>query len=247
LGNIASKSKEETMADKHPYMSGTAGLIQAVTHLRRSFPAQVTAETLKKLAIAPNNETYVLNILRFAGVLDAESKKTARAASIFNKHDDAEFQNGFAELIQSAYADLFGLHGDSAWSLPTDKLISYFRNTDHTSAIVGQRQASTFQALSALGGKSDGASRAAVPKPKRSETLLPKAAKSAAASKRASVEPMTATPASPSPVPPKIEPNASAMALTVRVEINLPAGGDQGTYDRIFRSIRENLLNGNVV
>jgi hypothetical protein len=32
--------------------------------------------------------------------------------------------------------------------------------------------------------------------------------------------------------------------LTVRIEINLPAGGDQQTYDRIFKSIRENLLNG---
>jgi hypothetical protein len=32
--------------------------------------------------------------------------------------------------------------------------------------------------------------------------------------------------------------------LTVRVEINLPSDGDQETYDRIFRSIKENLLNG---
>ena len=31
--------------------------------------------------------------------------------------------------------------------------------------------------------------------------------------------------------------------LTVRIEINLPAAGDRETYDNIFRSIRENLLN----
>ena len=31
--------------------------------------------------------------------------------------------------------------------------------------------------------------------------------------------------------------------LTVRIEINLPASGDQETYDRIFKSIRDNLLN----
>lgn len=31
--------------------------------------------------------------------------------------------------------------------------------------------------------------------------------------------------------------------LTVRVEVNLPPAADQETYDRIFRSIRENLLN----
>jgi hypothetical protein len=31
--------------------------------------------------------------------------------------------------------------------------------------------------------------------------------------------------------------------LTVRIEVNLPATGDQDTYDKIFKSIRENFLN----
>lgn len=232
------------MAEKHPYMSGTAGLVQAIAHLRRSFPAQVTADTLKKLGIAPNNETYVLNILRFIGVLDAESKKNPKAVGVFNQHDDAEFEAGFAELVKSAYGDLFGLHGDTAWSLPTDKLISYFRNTDHTSAIVGQRQASTFQALATLCGKTDGAPAAS--KPKRAESSTSKAVKPKASTKPRVAEP----PASAASVIPPASPtssagNTSGMALTVRVEINLPAGGDQETYDRIFKSIRENLLNGN--
>jgi hypothetical protein len=32
------------------------------------------------------------------------------------------------------------------------------------------------------------------------------------------------------------------MALTVRIEINLPAGGSKETYDNIFKSIRANLI-----
>jgi len=32
--------------------------------------------------------------------------------------------------------------------------------------------------------------------------------------------------------------------LTVRIEVNLPADGDQETYDNIFRSIRKNLIDG---
>ena len=36
----------------------------------------------------------------------------------------------------------------------------------------------------------------------------------------------------------------SNVGLTVRIEVNLPADGEQETYDRIFKSIRENLLNG---
>lgn len=33
------------------------------------------------------------------------------------------------------------------------------------------------------------------------------------------------------------------MALTVRIEINLPANGSKETYDNIFKSIRANLIN----
>jgi len=32
------------------------------------------------------------------------------------------------------------------------------------------------------------------------------------------------------------------MALTVRIEINLPAEGSQETYDNIFKSIKANLI-----
>lgn len=229
------------MADKHPYMSGAGGIVQTISHLRKSFPAQVTAETLKKLGIASNNETYVLNILRFVGVIDADGKKNAKAGSVFNKHDDTEFQAGFSELVAHAYADLFSLHGDAAWSLPTDKLISYFRNTDHTSAVVGQRQASTFQALAALGGKTDNTARVSTTKAKKIDKAVTKVVP-----KTAAAAPAQKTTAAVSAAATATEPKSSSMALTVRVEINLPAGGDQETYDRIFKSIRENLLNGNV-
>ena len=40
-------------------------------------------------------------------------------------------------------------------------------------------------------------------------------------------------------------PSCNSVGLTVRIEINLPAGGDKETYDAIFQSIKENLLNGN--
>ena len=240
------------MAEKHPYMSGSGGILQTISHLRKSFPTEVTAETLKKLGIASNNETYVLNILRFVAVLDKDGKKNAKAATVFNKHDDEEFKAGFAEMVKDAYSDLFSLHGDSTWELATDRLISYFRNTDHTSALVGQRQASTFQALAGIAGKAQGVQRVALAKAKASDQSAVKPANKAARTSRAAN-------AKPSPLQTQVEASAgpppahadgpqspSGMALTVRVEINLPTGGDQATYDRIFKSIRENLLNGNV-
>ena len=142
------------MADKHPYAPGPGGLTQAVSQFRNMFPAQVTAETLRKLSIAPNNENYVIDTLRYIGLIDSEGKKTSDAAAVFSKHDDAEFQNALSKLVERSYASLFELHGEAAWNLSTDRLISFFRNSDQTSSIVGKRQAGIFQALASLSGHS---------------------------------------------------------------------------------------------
>lgn len=240
---MAGAQKTKT-TDKHPYMSGTAGIMQVAAHFRKSFPAQVSAETLKKLAIAPNNESYVLNILRFLGVLEIDGSKTSTAASVFNQHEDTAFQEGFGKLVKNSYADLFSLHGDDAWTLPVNKLISFFRNSDHTSAIVGQRQASTFQALAVLSGKTDGTA----PKTVAAKASQPKTPKKVPNSPKPQslVVPDKGTKSSPLAAAAINNPgagNGADVGLTVRIEINLPASGDQETYDRIFKSIRENLLN----
>lgn len=238
------------MADKHPYTSGAAGLTQTINQLRKAFPAQVTADTLKKLGIAPNNESYVLNILRFISVLDSDNKKSSSAAGVFNQHDDPDFQAGFSGLVKPAYDALFELHGDEAWKLPTNKLIAFFRNHDHTSDIVGKRQATTFQALAALCGQADEAARTpSLTKAKKGETTprpqRVKPHKALPSSKSSEANPNPGEELShPLTTSRVASAQGSGMALTVRVEINLPAGGEQETYDRIFKSIRENLLNG---
>lgn len=235
-------SEEDRVADKHPYLSGSGPLFQIVSQLRRSFPAGgVTAETLRKLGLAPNNETYVINILRFIGVIDEEGRKTDAAAKVLNQHDDAAFQGAFAELVESAYSDLFSLHGADAWKLDLDKLIQYFRSTDDTSAIVGRRQATTFQALSALSGHAEVPPARSGPAKRTRSTKAGSAKTTGAKSTEGTTEGKTA--------PSKSLGRGSGsgqreVGLTVRIEVNLPADGDQDTYDRIFKSIRENLIDG---
>ena len=51
------------MADKHPYVTAPSYLVQVINQFRKSFPAAVTADTLKKLGFAPKNESYILNII----------------------------------------------------------------------------------------------------------------------------------------------------------------------------------------
>ncbi len=55
-------------------------------------------------------------------------------------------------MVADAYKELFALHGNSAWELDQDRLISFFRANDQTSADLGRRQANTFQTLASIAG-----------------------------------------------------------------------------------------------
>lgn len=219
------------MAEKHPYSPGPGGIAAAISQFRKSFPKTVNAETLKQLGIAPKNESYVINVLRFVGAIDAEGKRTEKAEIVFSEHTDEDFHKAFEEMVKESYADLFALHRDSAWELPADKLIAFFRSTDKTSDLVGRLQATTFQLLAGFAGHGP------VPAPTPPKTSI----KVKAAKPRVGKD----TDASRTPAPPASGGGVASrdVGLTVRIEVNLPPQGDQETYDRIFRSIREHLLN----
>ncbi|HEY8585087.1 MAG TPA: DUF5343 domain-containing protein, partial [Rhodanobacter sp.] len=101
------------MSGSHPYISGAGNIAKMVSHLRASFPATVTSDTVKKLGIAPNNESYVINILQYIGVLDGDGRKADEASKVFSQHQDKAFASEFSKLIKKAYSGLFDLHGDT--------------------------------------------------------------------------------------------------------------------------------------
>ncbi|RJQ48390.1 MAG: hypothetical protein C4528_02710 [Gammaproteobacteria bacterium] len=200
----------------------------------------MTADTLRKLGVAPKNESYVINVLRFLGIIDEEGKKVDAKAKAFVQHQEDAFASEFGKIVKEAYEELFELHGDTAWTQDRNALTQFFRTTDHSSDVVGTRQAGTFSALTALAGHAE------VPAPKASGTT--KKPKTTAADSK--LKQSKAARGSQAAVgqPAKTGGGEGGMAapvgLTVRIEVNLPASGDQETYDRIFQSIRKNLLNG---
>jgi hypothetical protein len=131
--------KGDEMANKYPYVASAGPLSKAIEHLRRSFPREVTADTLRKLGVAPKNESYVINILRFLGVIDEEGKKVDTKSTAFVQHKDEAFAGEFEKLVKDAYAELFDLHGDGAWDLDKGSLVQFFRTSDHSSQVVGTR------------------------------------------------------------------------------------------------------------
>ena len=219
----------------HPYISGLSSVEQMIGHLRRNFPATVTSDTVKKYSLAPNNESYVINALQFLGVINEEGKPTDKGHDAFVLGDDA-FPEAFEGLVRDAYKGLFELRGDDASTLPRKDLVSYFRTTDRTSEVVGGRQAGLFQTFASLAGHpvTSGSAGSGTSK----SAAKPKQAKLKAAASK-TPDPIIALPAAGKDA----KDGRKDMALTVRIEINLPANGTQETYDMIFKSIRTNLIN----
>lgn len=222
--------------NNHPYIPSGGVLIQTFSQLRKMFPAKIDSETLKRLSLAPKNESVVIATLKFLGFIDDDGNKTSDA-NVFLNHDDNAFAKALEKVVKNKYSELFTQAGDKAWDLDRDSLIGFFRVQDETSALTAKRQAITFETLSALCGH--GETPSARPAKKKSRKAEPKIKEE---------KQVKATKAIETPHPP-----ASAVGgitqgkdfgLTVRIEINLPAQGDQETYDRIFQSIRKNLLNG---
>lgn len=220
----------------HPYISGPGSIIQMIGFLRKNFPANVNSDTVRKFAIAPNNESYVINALQFIGVINEEGKRTPKGQDVFVLGDDA-FPKAFEALIREAYKDLFEIRADAAWTLNKNELTSYFRTTDKTSEIIGGRQAGLFQAFRALAGHEQ-----VIEKPSSNHTARPKIAKPKAAT-RAKSKSLDTEKQETTNSEPEARGGRRDWAMTVRIEVNLPANGSQETYDAIFKSIRSNLIN----
>ena len=224
------------MTAKHPYANSPGYIEKSIEHLKKNFPSSLTVQSLKQLGIAPNNENSVINVLCFTGLINDEGNKTDAAKRIFSIPEDEEFAKQFSEQVRNAYSGLFQLRGEDAWTLDRNGLIRFFRSTDDTSDSVGKLQASTFQVLAKFAGYNEAPtskSNVRSEKPKKKTRQ-----KDPARLKTAKIE----TPSSV--VPSAGDKESRNFGLTVRIEINLPAGGNKETYDNIFRSIRENLLNG---
>lgn len=135
----------------YPYSSGQTAVVQAVAQLRKGFPSKVDAGYLQRFNIAPANESYIISILRFLGLIDEDGSRVEDITAHFFGNDDT-FKPGLEAALRDKYALLFNEMSDSALTASKDDLTHWFRHADKTSELVGQRQAATFLTLAALAG-----------------------------------------------------------------------------------------------
>jgi hypothetical protein len=227
----------------YPYSSSQGAVVQTFSQLRKGFPPKVDASYLQRFNIAPANESYIIAILRFLGLIDEDGSRVADKTEYFFGNDDT-FKSGLSATLRSAYSQLFDEMGDGVLEALKGDLAHWFRASDKTSDLVGQRQASTFQVLAALAGHGDlPTARASAPK-----TTAP----AGSASKKTATRQVTKKNQVEKPVRQAAEggsgrgdgagKNGQDVGLTVRIEVNLPPGGDADTYDAIFASIKKHLM-----
>lgn len=231
----------------YPYISGQGPLIAAFTQLRKNVPPKVDASYLQRFNIAPANESYVISVLRFIGLINEDGDRVEDNTGFLYGNDES-FRQGMEAALRIAYGDLFSDMGDDALEADKAALAHWFRSSDKTSELVGNRQASTFLTLAALAGHGEIPARATATKKTATNGGAP--AKKTVP-KRSTAKKVEAAPVEDAnPDGEKIQSdqgrarvNSGAdMGLSVRIEVNLPPGGDAETYDAIFASIRKHLM-----
>jgi len=219
------------MSAKYPYILTMKNVSDVISYLKSNFPrGGVSVDTLKGLGMAPNDEGRLINVLKFVNVIDDKGNKTEGGDLVFSKHKTEDFQKSFKPLVEEAYSGLFDLRGDSAWDLGEDDLIAFFKSANKMSTITSKRQALAFRALANVCGY--GATSTATNK--IGHQIASGKGKRA---KTPTAQPDANTHAVNSPLG-----KGADVGLAVKVEINLPAGETKETYDSIFKSIRENLI-----
>ncbi|OLT45208.1 hypothetical protein BJF85_02130 [Saccharomonospora sp. CUA-673] len=207
-------------------------------------PSKVDASYLQRFKIAPANESYVISVLRFLGLI-GEGGELDGGVTGFLYGDESAFRAGLEEALRATYAPLFDEMGDDALDADRDRLTHWFRVVDKTSEVVGKRQASSFLTLAALAGHGElPASRASAGRKSAGRAGQQQAKRSA--KKSATLDQVAAPGAYENGSLAEArnhEPSrAAGVGMTVRVEVNLPPGEDAATYDAIFASIRKHLM-----
>ncbi len=220
----------------YPSIAGANNIINIIKQLRNNFPPNIDVKTIKKYEIAPKAEKPIVNMLIFLKLIDENGKPIPKNANVFLK-DGTDFQLGFAKIIQDAYDKLFELYGDTTWNSNDKILLAFFREEVGGALGSAQYRVKTFKVLAELAGKRDARSK---------PTMHVKSSAPTKINKPKQDTPKINAPKSAPIITPteklQLTPSGN-FALSVRIEVNLPSDGTKETYDNIFKSIRENLIN----
>lgn len=180
-------------------------------------PARFTQDFLEGLGFKSKNDRKLVSVLISLGFLESNKVPT----QVYREYLDPE--RGpviLGEQIKKAYADLFTLLRDAP-AADTQTLIGKFKSLCNVKESTAEKVAHTFRNLCDIAEFIDDAE------------VIPEQ----------DSEPVIAAPREAAPAPPSV-PKATGIGLSHRIEINLPNTTNIDVYNAIFRSLKENLLDG---
>lgn len=204
---------------KYPYTTVPGklrDLLQKIPKMGR--PEKVTVAWLKSAGWTSSNDPTMIPVLKFIGLIGQDGRPTdlwdaARSSS-------QESKARLAEAIKGACAELFALYPD-AHRKDTESLRNFFRTHTGAGEQVQSKLVQTFQIL-AEPGDFDTSVVASDHAGKHPEPRTAKAG---------------ATHGGPS-----LKPPLAGIALTVNIQLQLPATADGAVYESLFAAMRKHLV-----
>ncbi len=182
-------------------------------------PEKISMKFLLSLGFKSNNDRYLPKILRSLGFTDASNTPTERWKAYRNKEKASRIM---AEAISEAYSSLFTMYPDAYRK--DDEAITNFFTSQST---VGQKAISfmlrTFKALCELADFHE------VLETTQKETpQLPEVTTTPTETITKSI--------------PQTQDDSQGITVNINIQITLPETKDNSIYDKIFESLRNNLI-----
>lgn len=205
---------------EYAYTSGTGKLKQFLNEIRTSgVPERLIVKELEKRGYKTKEDRRIIPILKAIGFLDVSGKPTKRYTDYQNSENSKKV---LAEGIREGYSELFKLYPD-AYKQDTKKLNGFFK----TETKLGDKAVSyiqgTFQALCSM-ADFDGEY---TPPPADGEELAEPSKDNGNSSNVPIIPDMM---------------DGSSVTINVNLQLSLPETKDYEVYDKIFESLKKNLL-----
>lgn len=204
---------------KYPYTTVPGklrDLLKKIPNIGR--PEKLTVAWLKSAGWTSSNDPTIIPVLKFVGLIGQDGKPTELWDAV--RSNDKAGKSKFGGAVKSAYADLFALYPD-AHRKDTESLRNFFRTNTGGGEQVQSKLVQTFQILTEF-GEFDGA----VPVEEvDGRHVEPESTRSISRPGGHAAKPV-----------------AKGIALTVNIQLQLPATADAGVYDSLFASMRKHLV-----
>jgi hypothetical protein len=208
------------MADGEPtYTIVTGKLTSLLKKIRETgVPPKATVAWIKRIGFTSSNDTSMLNVLRYIGFIDSTGVPTPA----WKEYRGRDFKEILGRAIKSGYESLYAVYPD-AHDRPNADLFHVFSSQTTSGKATVDKMVTTFKALAG-------------------EAVFSSDAGAAAATAQASSSGTQAGGSNAPAVAARTQTNATGMTVNINVQLTLPEGSDENTYEAFFKAMRTHLL-----